>query len=106
MAMKAALSGSFSPEFAHNLASGEFSGENRIRKARGLIGKLTVRNPIFPFIQLQKENFLEVAFDKAYFERIDAVYKDRYELRVFPNEELRDATEEEVKLLNTKCNEN
>lgn len=59
MAMKAALSGSFSPEYAYNLASGEFSGENRIRKARGLIGKLTVRNPIFPFIQLQKENFLE-----------------------------------------------
>ena len=50
MAMKAALSGSFSPEYAYNLASGEFSGENRIRKARGLIGKLTVRNPIFPFI--------------------------------------------------------
>lgn len=54
----------------------------------------------------EKENFLEVVFSRAYFERIDAVYKDRYELRVFPNEELRDATEEEVKLLNTKCNEN
>ena len=54
----------------------------------------------------EKENFLEVAFNRAYFERIDAVYKDRYELRVFPDEKLRDATEEEVKLLDTKCNEN
>lgn len=54
----------------------------------------------------EKENFLEVTFNRAYFERIDAVYKDRYELRVFPDEKLRDATEEEVKLLNTKYNEN
>ena len=54
----------------------------------------------------EKENFLEVTFNRAYFERIDAVYEDRYELRVFPDEKLRDATEEEVKLLNTKYNEN
>lgn len=53
----------------------------------------------------EKENFLEVTFEKAYFERLDSVHKERYELRVFPYEELRDATEEEINLLIEKTNE-
>ena len=51
MAMKAALDGCFTPEYAADLASGEYQGENRINKARSIIGKLTVRNPLFSFIE-------------------------------------------------------
>ena len=40
MAMKAALDGCFTPEYAADLASGEYQGENRINKARSIIGKL------------------------------------------------------------------
>ena len=50
MAMKASLDGIFTPEFASDLASGEYQGANRINKARSIIGKLTQRNPLFPFI--------------------------------------------------------
>lgn len=51
MAMKAVLDGCFNSEFAADLASGEFQGENRINKARGVIGKLTQRNPLFNYIK-------------------------------------------------------
>ena len=37
MAMKAALDGCFTPEYAADLASGEYQGENRINKARSII---------------------------------------------------------------------
>ena len=39
MAMKASLDGFFTPEYAADLATGEYQGENRIKKARSIIGK-------------------------------------------------------------------
>lgn len=58
MAMKAALDGCFTPEYAADLASGEYQGENRINKARSIIGKLTQRNPLFPYIEQHRQEFL------------------------------------------------
>ena len=58
MAMKAALDGNFTPEYAADLAAGEFQGANRINKARGIIGKLTLRNPLFPYILEHKQDYL------------------------------------------------
>lgn len=57
MAMKAALDGSFSSEYAADLAYGEYDGINRIHKARSIIGKLSVRNPLFNYIAEHKQQF-------------------------------------------------
>ena len=57
MAMKAALEGCYSSEFAADLASGEYEGSNRINKARSIIGKLSIRNPLFPFIEEHKNEY-------------------------------------------------
>lgn len=58
MAMKAALDGCFTPEYAAALASGEFQGENHINKARSIIGKLTLRNPLFPYIEANRQEYM------------------------------------------------
>lgn len=58
MAMRAALDGNFTSEFAANLASGEYTGENRINKAKGIIGKLTLRNPLYSFIESDRQKYL------------------------------------------------
>lgn len=58
MAMKAALDGCFTPEYAYDLAAGEYQGENRIKKASGIIGKLTLRNPLFTYIQEHRQEYL------------------------------------------------
>lgn len=65
MALKAALAGKFSTEYAYDLAAGEYNGENRIRKARGLIGKITVRNPLFPSVREHKEEYLSAISHKG-----------------------------------------
>lgn len=57
MAMKAALEGCYSSEFAADLASGEYEGSNRINKARSIIGRLSIRNPLFPFIEEHKNEY-------------------------------------------------
>lgn len=56
------------------------------------------------YLSREKENHLEVEFQYAWFEKLDRTLEDDT-LVVFPDEELRDATEEEVELLNTKYNE-
>ena len=58
MAIKAALDGIFTPEYAADLAAGEYQGANRINKARSIIGKLTQRNPLYPYIEEHKTGFL------------------------------------------------
>ena len=58
MAIKACLDGSFTPEYAADLAAGEYQGANRINKARSIIGKLTQRNPLYPFIEEHKQEYL------------------------------------------------
>lgn len=57
MAMKAALDGCFTPEYAADLASGEYKGENRINKARSIIGKLTHRNPLFSHVEEHRQDY-------------------------------------------------
>lgn len=59
MAMKASLDGVFTPEYAADLAAGEYEGSNRINKARSIIGKLTLRNPLFKFIAEHKEEYMQ-----------------------------------------------
>ena len=56
------------------------------------------------YLSRKKENHLEVEFQYAWFEKLNGTLKDDT-LIVFPDEELRDATKEEVELLNSKCNE-
>lgn len=57
-AMKACLDGIFTTEYATDLASGEYQGTNRINKARSIIGKLTHRNPLLPYIMEHREEYL------------------------------------------------
>lgn len=57
MAMKAALDGCLTPDYTADLASGEYQGGNRVNKARGIIGKLTLRNPLFPYIKEHEQEY-------------------------------------------------
>ena len=59
MAMKASLDGVFTPEYAADLAAGEYQGANRIEKARSIIGKLTLRNPLFDYIKEHRQEYFE-----------------------------------------------
>lgn len=59
MAIKSCIEGNFTPGFAADLAAGEYQGANRIHKARSIIGKLTLRNPLFPFIREHKQEYRE-----------------------------------------------
>jgi hypothetical protein len=61
MAMNAAIKGIFTPEYATDLALGEFHGENIIGKVKTIIGRLTLRNPLFSFIEEhQQEYFMAI----------------------------------------------
>lgn len=59
MAMKASLDGVFTPEYALDLATGEYQGANRIEKARSITGKLTLRNPLFEFVKEHRQEYFE-----------------------------------------------
>ena len=65
MALKAALDGYFTPEYAADLAAGEYEGANRINKAKSIIGKLSQRNPLFPFILEHKKEYLSAIKRKS-----------------------------------------
>jgi hypothetical protein len=41
-----------------DIANGEYKGVNRINKAKSIIGKLTQRNPIYPYIEEHKRDYL------------------------------------------------
>ena len=56
-AMKASLNGTFTPEFATDLAGLEFKGPNRIKKACFFIGHLTQRNPLFDYISNHRKEY-------------------------------------------------
>lgn len=58
MAMRACLDGIFTSEYAADLANGEYKGANRINKAKSIIGKLTQRNPLYPYIEEHKREYL------------------------------------------------
>ena len=87
MAMKAALEGRYSSEFAADLASGEYEGSNRINKARSIIGKLSIRNPLFPFIEERKNEYyaaINHKIDRAiiFTSLINAAYSFGYDAMV------------------------
>ena len=87
MAIKAALDGIFTPEYAADLAAGEYRGANRINKARSIIGKLTQRNPLYPYIEEYKTEFLSAIKhpgDRAiiYSAMINATYGFGYDAMV------------------------
>lgn len=87
MAIKACLDGIFTPEYATDLAVGEYQGANRINKARSIIGKLTQRNPLYPFIEEHKQEYLtgiKYTGDRAiiYAALINAAYGFGYDATV------------------------
>lgn len=87
MAMKAALEGCYSSEFAADLASGEYEGSNRINKARSIIGKLSIRNPLFPFIKEHKNEYYAAMKHKSdraiiFTSLINAAYSFGYDAMV------------------------
>src|SRR5690554_1294837 len=86
-AIKACLDGSFTSEYAADLAAGEYQGANRINKARSIIGKLTQRNPLYLFIEERKEEYLtaiKYGGDRAiiYTALINAAYGFGYDAMV------------------------
>lgn len=65
MAMKAALEGTYNSEYAISLASGEFEGENRIKKCITIINRLTIKNPLFPYIKEHEKEYNEAIHFKG-----------------------------------------
>ena len=55
MALLSTLEGQGTPEYFTELASTEYQGENRIRKSTYVMGRLTNRNPMMPFLQENKD---------------------------------------------------
>jgi hypothetical protein len=50
LALLSALQGNASAEYYRELASIEYSGQNRITKAVSVINRLTIKNPILPYL--------------------------------------------------------
>ena len=62
-ALRAVLNGTYSYEYALELAKMEFQGLNRQKKAATFIGKLSVRNPLLPFLlEHQAETMQALAY--------------------------------------------
>ena len=62
-ALRAVLDGTYSYEYALELAKAEFQGANRQKKAATFIGRLTDRNPLLPFLkENQAETMQALAF--------------------------------------------
>ncbi|MCR5066193.1 MAG: hypothetical protein K6A67_10585 [Bacteroidales bacterium] len=58
LALCAALQNEASPEYFNELAATEYKGENRIKKTVLIINKLTIRNPLFEYLQKNTETVL------------------------------------------------
>lgn len=56
MALLSVLNGESSPEYFRQLASIEYRGQNRIGKAVSIINRLTIKNPLLPFIFENKDS--------------------------------------------------
>ena len=65
MAMKAALDGTYNTDLALSLAAGEYEGQNRIKKCVTILNRLTIKNPIFPYIQEHVKEFNEAIHFKG-----------------------------------------
>lgn len=58
-AIRAILDGTYSYEWALEMARAEYQGENRQKKAATFIGRLTERNPLMSYIQEHKEETMQ-----------------------------------------------
>ena len=65
MAMKAALDGTYNTDLALSLAAGEYEGQNRIKKCVTILNRLTIKNPLFPYIQEHVKEFNEAIHFKG-----------------------------------------
>lgn len=63
-AMDAALNGTFTTELAADLAATQFNGANCITKAQSIIGRLTLRNPLFGFVEEHEEEYRKAIHHK------------------------------------------
>ena len=79
MALVATLDGQATPEYFAELAQTEYEGQNRIKKAVSVMNRLTVRNPLMPFLcDIYVIFYLillycEFFFVPLYFERVSFV---------------------------------
>lgn len=64
LALCAALQNDATPEYFSELASTEYKGENRIKKAVSVINKLTIRNPIFGYLHEHADTVLAAMKNK------------------------------------------
>lgn len=55
MALVAALDEQVTGEYFVELASTEYEGQNRIKKAMSVMNRLTVKNPLLPFLTENKD---------------------------------------------------
>ncbi|MBO5155852.1 MAG: hypothetical protein J6C05_01755 [Prevotella sp.] len=84
-AMDAALSGTFTPELAADLAATEFNGPNRIKKAQTFIGHFTLRNPLFEFVKEHEQEYRTALHHKddrtiIFVALINAAYEFGYDI--------------------------
>ena len=64
LAIKAILDGTYSNDYAAELARMEYNGENRIKKAVNIINRLTKNNPLMPYI-VENADKVRLALKKA-----------------------------------------
>lgn len=110
MALLATLEGQGTPEYFAELAGTEYQGENRIRKSTYVMGRLTNRNPLMPFLQENKDAVISALRSKA--DRpiilaavINSAYSFGYDLTAILGKYLHVQTQVTTALLASKLSE-
>ncbi|MCI6526367.1 MAG: hypothetical protein MR441_03995, partial [Bacteroidales bacterium] len=110
MALLATLEGQGTPEYFAELASTEYQGENRIRKSTYVMGRLTNRNPLMPFLQGNKDSVISALRSKT--DRpiilaalINSAYSFGYDLTAILGKYLHVQTQVTTALLASKLSE-
>lgn len=110
MALLATLEGQGTPEYFAELASTEYQGENRIRKSTYVMGRLTNRNPLMPFLQENKDSVISALRSKT--DRpvilaavINSAYSFGYDLTAILGKYLHVQTQVTTALLASKLSE-
>lgn len=110
MALLATLEGQGTPEYFAELASTEYQGENRIRKSTYVMGRLTNRNPLMPFLQENRDSVIVALRSKS--DRpiilaavINSAYSFGYDLTAILGKYLHVQTQVTTALLSSKLSE-
>ena len=110
MALLATLEGQGTPEYFAELAGTEYQGENRIRKSTYVMGRLTNRNPLMPFLQENKDAVISALRSKT--DRpiilaavINSAYSFGYDLTAILGKYLHVQTQVTTALLASKLSE-